>query len=66
MTGTDLAYVRAQLRRLDSAEMKAAAKAVKRNVKTLERLLSKKTKFGRTDTIGLLANHFRLQEARKQ
>lgn len=64
MFGAELAYVRAQLARLDSAGKKAVAKAIGRNVKTIERIADKRTKFGRTDTIGKLLLHFRTKEKR--
>jgi hypothetical protein len=63
--GQELAYVRAQLGRKTPEELKDIAKATKLNVKTLNRLRSKKTKYGRTDTVGKLAMHFRTKERRK-
>jgi hypothetical protein len=65
MLGTELAYVRAKLEPLDAAARKAVAKAVGLNSKTLDRIASKKTQFGRTDTIGKIAMHFRTKEKRK-
>jgi hypothetical protein len=65
MIGAELAYVRAQLGRASPEERKSIAEAVELNVKTLNRLASKKTKYGRTDTVGKLAMYFRTKERRK-
>ena len=64
MLGTELAYVRARLEPLNAAQRKAVADACELNVKTINRLVSKATKYGRTDTIGKIAMHFRTREKR--
>lgn len=64
MLGSELAYVRSQLKKLGPADRKRAAESVGAHVKTLNRLASKETKFGRTDTVGKLAMYFRTQERR--
>lgn len=64
MLGTELAYVRTQLKKLSPAEKRRAAGAIDVHVKTLTRLASKETKFGRTDTVGKLAAYFRAMERR--
>ena len=66
MLGTELAYVRAQLAPLDAAARKAAATSIGIHPKTLNRIADRKTKFGRTDTIGKIAMYFRTKEKRKQ
>lgn len=60
----DLAYVRARLGPLDAAARRVVADSVGVHLKTLNRLASKETKFGRTDTIGKIAEYFRAQEKR--
>ena len=65
MLGTELAYVRAQLERLGPSERKIVSNAVGIHVKTLRRLASKETKYGRTDTVGKLSMYFRTKERRK-
>ena len=42
------------------------AKALGLSLKTMYRLASGETKFGRTDTIGKIAMYFRTKERRKQ
>lgn len=64
MLGTELAYVRAQLAPLGPDERLAVSKRVGVHVKTLNRIASKETKFGRTDTIGKIAMYFRTREKR--
>lgn len=64
MIGTELAYVRAELKKIGSAERRRIAAALDLSVKTLNRLASKETKYGRTDTVGNLATYFRTQERR--
>jgi plasmid maintenance system antidote protein VapI len=66
MLGTELAYVRAKLEPLDAAGRKAVAKSIEVHPKTLDRIVSRKTQFGRTDTIGKIAMYFRTKEKRKQ
>lgn len=66
MIGAELAYVRAKLEPLDAAARKAAADSIGVHVKTLNRLVSHKTKFGRTDTIGKIAMYFRTRERRRR
>ena len=63
--GTELAYVRAQLAPLGPDERKAVSASVGVHVKTLHRIASRQTKFGRTDTIGKIAMYFRTKEKRK-
>ena len=65
MVGSELAYVREKLSRATPAERRVIAEAVEVNVKTLQRLASKETKYGRTDTVGKLAMYFRTRERRK-
>lgn len=65
MLGTELAYVRSQLERLGPSEKRLVSAKVGLHVKTLNRLASKKTKYGRTDTVGKLAMYFRTKEKRK-
>jgi hypothetical protein len=64
MLGTELAYVRSKLEPLDSAGRKAAADSIGIHIKTLNRIASRKTKYGRTDTIGKIAMYFRTKEKR--
>lgn len=65
MLGTELAYVRAQLERLGPAERKRVAEDIEVHVKTINRIASRETKYGRTDTIGKIAMYFRTKERRK-
>lgn len=65
MFGSELSYVRAQLGRLDTAERREVAAEIEVHPKTLSRILSRKTKFGRTDTIGKIAMYFRTKEKRR-
>lgn len=65
MLGSELSYVRAQLGLLDNAERREVAAKVEVHPKTLNRILSRKTKFGRTDTIGKIAMYFRTREKRR-
>lgn len=65
MLGSELTYVRAQLAPLGSAERKIVSARVGVHPKTLSRIASKKTKFGRTDTIGKIAMYFRTREKRR-
>lgn len=62
--GTELAYVREKLKPLTRAERKAIAAAVKVHWKTIDRLVDRRTKYGRTDTVGKLALHFRTRDRR--
>jgi RNA-binding protein YhbY len=41
------------------------AKSIEVHPKTLDRIVSRKTQFGRTDTIGKIAMYFRTKEKRK-
>lgn len=66
MLGTELAYVRAQLARLGPADRKEISAAIGVHVKTLKRLASKETKYGRTDTVGKLAMYFKTKEQRRR
>lgn len=65
MLGTELSYVRAQLQGLDAAARKLVAEDLDLHVKTLNRLASRETKYGRTDTVGKLAMYFRIREKRR-
>lgn len=65
MLGTELAYVRAQLQPLGPEERKKVSASVGVHIKTLNRLVSRQTKYGRTDTIGKIAMYFRTREKRK-
>ena len=65
MLGTELAYVRQQLKRCSHAERVAAAKAVKVHPKTIRRILERETENPSSVTVGRLAMHFRTQEARR-
>ena len=62
MVGSDLAYVRAQLRPLGPEERRMISDCIGVHIKTLKRIASKETKFGRTDTISKIAMYFRSQE----
>jgi hypothetical protein len=64
MLGSELAYVREKLSRTTAAERKEIAKSLGMSGKTLSRLASKETKYGRTDTVGKLALHFRTRDRR--
>lgn len=64
MLGTELAYVRSRLGLLGPSERKLVASQIRVHVKTLNRLASKETKYGRTDTVGKLAMYFRTKEKR--
>lgn len=66
MLGTELAYVRSQLQRLGPSEKRIISAKVGLHVKTLNRLISKATKYGRTDTVGKLAMYFRTKEQRRK
>jgi hypothetical protein len=66
MLGTELAYVRARLERLGPEDIKVVSAAVGLHVKTLKRLTSKETKYGRTDTVGKLAMYFKTKEKRRR
>lgn len=63
--GSELAYVRAQLKPLDAAARKLVAASVGLHPKTLNRVASRQTKYGRTDTIGKIALYFRTREKRE-
>jgi hypothetical protein len=62
--GAELAYVRSRLRPLKAPALHEASAATGVHVKTMRRIRSKQTKFGRTDTIGKLAMYFRTKEKR--
>lgn len=66
MLGSELAYVREKLKKLPPAERKRVSDFVGIHVKTLNRLASKETKYGRTDTVGKLAVYFRSMDSRSQ
>jgi hypothetical protein len=66
MFTTDLSYVRDQLGKLTPTERSQVAKKNKLHPKTLRRILGKKTKGPRSDTIGKLLMHFRTQEQRRR
>ena len=65
MIGSELAFVRAQLKKRSPAELRAFAHEIGVHEKTLKRLASKETKYGRTDTVGRIAMYFRIKERRK-
>ena len=65
MLSSDLALVRARLGRLGPAERKLVSVNVGCHVKTLNRIASQETKFGRTDTIGKIAMYFRAHKRRR-
>jgi hypothetical protein len=65
MIGEELAFIRKQLGRASTAERKVIAEAIGLHWKTLNRLATKETKYGRTDTVGKLAMYFRTKERRK-
>ena len=65
MLGSELAYVREKLARCGVVEKREIAAACGLNVKTLNRLASRQTKYGRTDTVGKIAMHFRTRERRR-
>lgn len=64
MLGTELAYVRDQLARLAPDQRTPVAKAIGISPKTLRRIASRETQFGRTDTIGKIAMYFRTRAKR--
>ena len=66
MLGTELAYVRAQLKRCTPIERLAAAKAAKVHHKTIRRIVERETENPSAMTIGRLAMHFRTQEQRSR
>ena len=65
MLGTELAYVREKLARCGPAERKEISAAIGVHLKTLNRIASRETKYGRTDTVGKIAMHFRTREKRR-
>lgn len=65
MLGTELAYVREQLAPLGPSERKKVAESIDVHVKTINRIASRETKYGRTDTIGKIAMYFRTREKRR-
>jgi hypothetical protein len=66
MLGSELAYVRAQLAPLDATERKEISARIGVHEKTLKRIASRETKYGRTDTVGKIALYFRTREKRKR
>jgi hypothetical protein len=64
MLGTELAYVRDQLKRCSPEERLFAAKAVKVHPKTIKRIVERSTENPSAMTVGKLAMHFRTQEKR--
>ena len=65
MVGSDLAYVRAQLRPLGPEERRTISDSIGVHIKTLKRIASKETKYGRTDTISKIAMYFRAHKRRR-
>ena len=66
MMGSELAYVRSEIKKRTPAQLKIAAGEIGVHEKTLKRLASKETKYGRTDTVGKVAMYFRTKEQRKK
>lgn len=65
MVGSELAFIRSELKKRSPAELKVVAHEIGVHEKTLKRLASKETKYGRTDTVGRIAMYFRTKERRK-
>lgn len=65
MVGSELAFIRAELKKRSPAELKIVADEIGVHEKTLKRIASKETKYGRTDTVGRIAMYFRTKERRK-
>lgn len=66
MLGTELAYVRKQLKRCSAEEREAARKAAKVHVKTLRRIAARETENPSALTVGRLALHFKTREKRQE
>lgn len=64
MLGTELAYVREQLKRCTPKELIAVAKIAKVHPKTIRRIKARSTENPSAVTVGRLAMHFRTQEVR--
>lgn len=64
MIGTELAYVKANLKRCSREERKVLAKKIGKEPITIERIVDGRTKYPRADVVGKLAIHFRTMEQR--
>lgn len=66
MQGTELAYVREQLKRFKHRDWKMIARAANVEFRTLKRIAYNETAHPRSDTTGKLALYFRTIEARRR
>lgn len=66
MQGSELAYVKEQLKKYTHREWEMIARAAKVNFRTVKRIAYNETAYPRSDTTGKLALYFRTIESRRR